>query len=233
MSAISTITVRTAGGAISTLIINRGPAATSETTATLLEKLGNGTKISATHLPDALSGSGVPAGTAVAATLTVNPTGADNSILYTAGITGPAGNSISITYASNGPQSNVLVTYPLASPVVGTPYPITITPGVGGATAAQVIAAVNDTMASVTASASGIVTGVVAATSTAYLAGGASATAPTASHIGQLYRDTSTGIWYRWNGTEWQEDAAGFGTTLDGGSPSSSFGGPAMDGGTP
>lgn len=35
------------------------------------------------------------------------------------------------------------------------------------------------------------------------------AVAPTASgtHVGQQYRDTVTGIWYRWTGTVWQEDA--------------------------
>ena len=130
--------------------------------------------IGATALLDyQVQGGVIEVGALAYASVTINPTGADNSILYTATIAGTVGNSISITYASNGPQSNVLVTYPLTSPVVGTPYPITITPGVGGATAAQVIAAVNDTMAPVTASAVGTVTGAVNAVTATNLTGGA------------------------------------------------------------
>ena len=91
---------------------------------------------------------------------------------------------------------------------------ITVTPAVSSA--AQVISAVNNTLVSsqgaasaalVTASAVGDVSGAAAAIGATFLAGGVTEGVP--SFHGQLYRDTSTtpDTWYRWNGTEWQEDA--------------------------
>lgn len=105
------------------------------------------------------------------ATVTINPTGADNSVAYTAVEPGPNGNDITITYTVSGNDT------PLSVDVTGTAITVNVATDGGGSatsTAAQVITAVNDdaeAAALVTAAASGTVTGTVAAVSATNLAG--------------------------------------------------------------
>jgi hypothetical protein len=107
---------------------------------------------------------------AVAATATLDPTGTNNSVLYTAKVAGAAGNTISVQYAISGGGSSVLS-------VDATGNDILVTAG-SATTAATVISIVNSSTASalVTAAASGTVTGVIAAVAKTYLAGGVDAT---------------------------------------------------------
>jgi hypothetical protein len=232
------------------------------------------------------------------ATLTIDPTGADNSVIYTADTPGTGGNAITVAYATPAVQATTTVavstnaitvtpgtkarmvvtgtlttdgTTPVvfdpliyagiaatksgyshdgsvvdilgdeihwvtllnkwqirkngtvlfqSSDAVATPDLVTTwvpqgsttgTPSVtaGISSAAQVIAAVNASTpaaALVTAAAAGIVTGAVATVAAANLTGGGTPT-QSGTFIGQLYRDTSTGIWYRWTGAAWDEDA--------------------------
>lgn len=108
---------------------------------------------------------------AVAASGTLDATGADNSIAYTAKVAGKAGNRISVQYAISGTGSAVL-----SVAVTGTAILVTA----GSATTAQsVITAVNanaDAAALVTAAASGTVTGAIAAVAATFLTGGVDAT---------------------------------------------------------
>ena len=107
----------------------------------------------------------------VAATGTLNPTGADNSILYTAVTVGEAGNGITIQYVISGSGSAVIS-------VVVSDKSIVVTAG-SATTAEDVITAVNadETAAAlVTAEASGTVTGVIAAVAATNLTGGVTAT---------------------------------------------------------
>jgi hypothetical protein len=105
------------------------------------------------------------------ATVTINPTGNDNSVAYTAVEPGPDGNDITITYVVSGNST------PLSVAVVGTAITVNVATNGGGtatSTAAEVITAVNASAtaaALVTAAASGTVTGVVAAVSATNLAG--------------------------------------------------------------
>jgi predicted phage tail protein len=95
---------------------------------------------------------------AVAASVTINPTGNDNSVEYTADTKGTAGNGITIQYAISGSGSTVL-----SVAVTGTA--ILVTAG-SACVASAVITAVNANAAAaalVTAAASGTVTGVIAA----------------------------------------------------------------------
>ena len=99
------------------------------------------------------------------ATLTVDPAGADNSVLYTAREAGAGGEDISVAYAAPSGASLVVA-------VVGNA--ITVTPRLTGSisTAGEVIAAVNAfpaAFALVTASESGASTGPVAAVAAANL----------------------------------------------------------------
>ncbi len=107
----------------------------------------------------------------VAAAATLDPTGADNSIAYTAKVAGVAGNRISVQYAISGGGSEVL-----SVAVSGTAILVTA----GSATTAQsVITAVNANEAAaalVTAAASGTVTGAIAAVAATLLTGGVDAT---------------------------------------------------------
>jgi hypothetical protein len=107
---------------------------------------------------------------AVAATATINPTGSNNSILYTAATAGEAGNAITVEYVISGVGSTATVT------VSGTA--ITVTAG-SACVASAVITAVNalpSAAALVTAAASGTVTGVIAAIAATALTGGLDAT---------------------------------------------------------
>lgn len=107
----------------------------------------------------------------VAATVTINPAGADNSILYTADTAGSAGNGITITYVISGSGSAVLG-------VVTTDRNIVVTAG-SATIASAVVTAVNadpTTAALVTAAASGTVTGAIAAVTATNLTGGVNAT---------------------------------------------------------
>jgi hypothetical protein len=104
---------------------------------------------------------------ATSASVTINPTGADNSVAYTADTSGTGGNSISVAYVISGTGSTVLS-------VVTTGTAIVVTAG-SACIASAVITAVNaDPTASalVTASASGAVTGVIAAVAATSLVGG-------------------------------------------------------------
>lgn len=106
-----------------------------------------------------------------AATLTVNPTGTNNSVLYTANTVGSAGNGISIEYALSGSGSAVLSVAVSGSNILITAGSATV--------ASAVITAVNaDAAASalVTASASGTVTGAIDTVAAANLTGGVTAT---------------------------------------------------------
>ena len=114
--------------------------------------------------------SGTPV-VAVAATATLNPAGADNSILYTADTPGDAGNGITVQYVISGGGSAVIS-------IVTTGRNIVITAG-SATTAAAVITAVNadtDAAALVLAAASGTVTGAIAAVAATNLTGGIDAT---------------------------------------------------------
>lgn len=114
----------------------------------------------------AVQGGAIGEGTA--ATATINPTGEDNSILYTALTAGPVGNAITIEYAISGAGAAVI-----SVGVTGTA--ILITAG-STTTAASVITAVNaDTEAAalVIAAASGTVTGVIDTVAASNLTGGA------------------------------------------------------------
>lgn len=108
---------------------------------------------------------------AVAASATIDPTGNDNSIAYTAKVAGVAGNGISVQYVISGTGSAVLSVAVSGGSIVVT---------AGSATTAQsVITAVNASAAAaalVTAAASGTVTGVIAAVAETRLSGGVDAT---------------------------------------------------------
>jgi hypothetical protein len=107
----------------------------------------------------------------VAATGTINPAGADNSILYTAITAGAAGNGITITYLISGVGSAVLT-------VVTTDRNIVVTAG-SATIASAVVTAVNadaTAAALVLAAASGTVTGAIAAVAATNLTGGVNAT---------------------------------------------------------
>ena len=113
---------------------------------------------------------GTPA-VAVAATGIINPTGVDNSILYTADTAGYAGNSITIEYIISGGGSAV-------TGIVVTDNAIEITAG-SATTAATVITEVNldvDASALVTASTSGADTGVIDTVAATNLTGGLNST---------------------------------------------------------
>jgi hypothetical protein len=123
---------------------------------------------------------------AVAATITIDPTGADNSILYTADTKGAAGNGISVQYAISGSGSTVLS-------VAVTGNAILVTAG-SACVASAVITAVNadaTAAALVTASASGTVTGVIAAVAVTNLTGGIDGTP---AKLGRLATD-GTDVW--------------------------------------
>ena len=107
---------------------------------------------------------------AVAASVTIDPTGADNSIAYTADTAGASGNGITVTYVISGTGSTATVSV--------TNNDITVTAG-SACTAQSVITAVNahaGASALVTAAASGTVTGTIAAVTTTALSGGTDAT---------------------------------------------------------
>jgi hypothetical protein len=127
----------------------------------------------------------IPALPAVAASVVINPTGADNSILYTAVVPGTAGNSIAITYVISGGGSAV-------TGIVVTGSNLEITAG-SATTADTVIAAViADTPASalVSVAASGTTTGVIDTIGSIPLIGGVAtipaSVAPTAPEQGRL-----------------------------------------------
>ena len=116
----------------------------------------------------------VEAGTpvhATAAAVTIDPTGVDNSITYTAKVAGSAGRNISVTVLISGGGSAATVTVSERSILIN----------VGTATTAQtVITAVNahaEASALVTASAAGAVTGTFGSSvGQTYLTGGVDAT---------------------------------------------------------
>jgi len=113
----------------------------------------------------------------VAATITINPTGTDNSILYTADTVGAAGNDISVQYAISGVGSTVLSVAVDAGAIL-------VTAG-SACTAASVITAVNGSASAaalVTAAASGTVTGTIDTVAETSLTGGVDATAATAGN---------------------------------------------------
>lgn len=123
---------------------------------------------------------------AVAATGTLNPAGADNSILYTADTKGTAGNGITIEYAISGVGSAVL-----SVGVIGNA--ILVTAG-SATTAADVITAVNAEAAAaalVLAAASGTVTGAIAAVAATALTGGINGTP---AKLGRIATD-GTDVW--------------------------------------
>jgi hypothetical protein len=90
-----------------------------------------------------------------------------------------------------------------SSPTIGSGYPPSILAGVSSAQ--QVITAVNTLSALVSASPVGTVTGPVRFLHPFHLIGGEDITIP-GTFDGQFYRDTITGIWYRWDGAGWIED---------------------------
>lgn len=113
---------------------------------------------------------GIPVN-AVAATATLDPTGTNNSVLYTAKVAGVEGNAISVQYAISGAGSAVLS-------VAVNGRAILVTAG-SATVASAVITAVNANAAAsalVTAAASGTVTGAIAAVAQTYLANGEDAT---------------------------------------------------------
>lgn len=123
---------------------------------------------------------------AVAATITINPTGANNSILYTAKTKGTAGNGITIQYAISGSGSTVL-----SVEVIGNA--ILVTAG-SACSAADVITAVNaetNSAALVTAAAEGTVTGHIHAVAETNLAGGINGTP---ANLGRIATD-GTDVW--------------------------------------
>jgi hypothetical protein len=88
-------------------------------------------------------------------------------------------------------------------PTVGDGFSPSVVAGVSSA--GQVIAAVNALGLLVTASALGTVTGPVRARTAQSLTGGGG-NILLADFVGQLYQDTTTNTWYRWNGSAWIED---------------------------
>lgn len=123
---------------------------------------------------------------AVAATGTLNPAGADNSILFTALTKGTAGNGITVQYAISGVGDAVL-----SVGVIGNAILVTA----GSATlASAVITAVNEdaeAAALVLAAASGTVTGAIAAVAATALTGGINGTP---AKLGRIATD-GTDVW--------------------------------------
>ena len=115
-----------------------------------------------------------------------------------------------------------MYTYPdglmYAPPTVGTGFHApSVSAGVSSAE--QVIAAVNSAGLLVTATAVGTVTGAVGTLAPIGLVGGASATTP-GLFDGQLYQATTTGVWYRRNGSAWVEDYSASPVTISATAPS-------------
>jgi hypothetical protein len=109
---------------------------------------------------------------AIRASVTIDPAGVNNSILYTAKLAGTTGNSITIAYTVSGNNTA------LAIGVVGNAITVTVATDAGGlptTTASALITAINanvNASALVTAAASGTVTGTVAAVTATPLTGG-------------------------------------------------------------
>lgn len=152
-----------------------------------------------------IGNAGIPAD-AVRASLSANPAGAENRIVYTAVAYGAVGNAITIAYVNPGVNNAEL-----SVAVVGTAITVSLATGSGGAitsTAALVKAAVEantDAAALVTlayAADGGIGdgSGVVTALAAAPLTGGAG-TGIGAVLKGGLCSDTTNGLVYRNSGT--------------------------------
>jgi len=141
-------------------------------------------------------------GGVVQATATINPTGNDNSVLYTAVDAGTAGNSITVAYVD--PSANDAA---LSVDVTGTDIVVNLATDGGGlitSTAAQVITVVNNSAAAsalVTAAASGTVTGVVAAVTETALTGGESAASSRNSYANETASTVDIGAKPTFTGT--------------------------------
>ena len=176
---------------------------------------GTGTSVEAQDEALVLSGAAAPASAARAA-LTINPTGNENGLTFTAKAYGAAGNQISIAYTD--PSANDAA---LSVSVSRFDITVSLATGVAGAiesTAAEVLAAIE---ASTAASALVGVTiyaadtggtddgsGVVTAMAKTHLSGGAGTAVGTALP-GSLYIDTTNDVTYRNAGTRlapvWRE----------------------------
>jgi hypothetical protein len=90
-----------------------------------------------------------------------------------------------------------------SAPTVGNGFTPSVIAGVSAAR--QVMAAVNALGALVVATPASSDTGAVTYLAPTNLSGG-SGFIVTGQFKGQLYKDTATDIWYRWDGVDWQED---------------------------
>jgi hypothetical protein len=88
-------------------------------------------------------------------------------------------------------------------PTVGDGYAPSVAPGTSSAE--QVINAVNALGALVIATPASSVTGAVSYFAPANLEGG-SGFITAGQFKGQVYQDTASKTWYRWDGSDWQED---------------------------
>lgn len=162
-----------------------GPAGPSETTTSILAKLDGAAnvanKIGSEYLPDALSGAGDP------------------NILTITGITSPGGvNPLSLTLQGHQFTGDAVVRPSWGG--VGTWGVIGGSPGGWEIFGGGGYHATHPSLAQTP----------IGLTGWTLLAGNGqpvfSGNNKVASHIGQLYRNTLTGVWYRWDGSAWQED---------------------------
>lgn len=155
-----------------------------------------------------LSGAGIPDASAQAV-LTINPTGDDNGLIFTAVAYGAPGNDISIEYLD--PAANDAA---LAVSVLGTKISVSLATGSGGAitsTAADVLAAIEASAAASDLVTGAIMTadsgvaddgsGIVTAMALAPLVDGAGIGVNVAG-IGSRYTDTTNGKIYINGGTK-------------------------------
>ena len=157
-----------------------------EDTESILEKIGDGERIGAEYMPDALSGAGDPNN--------LHVTGIVDSML--------------------GPLTRVLTLANFTvfgSPVWEGPNILIVRAAAGIWTVQTDFLGYNANKSSDSESPVGLADWSISTGS-----GQPVITGTTASHIGQLYRDTSTDpdTWYRWDGSAWQADAGGGGSSV-------------------
>jgi hypothetical protein len=182
VAAGSNVTLTGAGTAASPYVVSAEGGA-DETTATIITKLdGSGGKIGDSVIPDALSGVGVP-----------------DFNMAVGGAVGGFGNG---TYADGGLSSGKASYYTGSHAIFWVPtgagYWI-FSPAGGGAvamTSTSDVATPNLATGWVRSGTSVVVSGFEITSST-----------QPAAFLGQLYLDTSAGVWYRWTGAAWDEDA--------------------------